>query len=117
MSDPTARKRISRDGQLTFFLLMGARVVAAVILLRAPLHSGFRALLGPTHPEGFRSFIERLERTYECRFVDFQDRISDSVFQNFEHSNLEGRNHRTGLLAEETLDPIRCEKERAFEQL
>lgn len=77
-----------------------------VILLQTPLNSRIRALLGPDVMEKYRSFIERLERGYGCRFVDISERIPDSMLHDSEHANGEGRECFTRILAEEILAPL-----------
>ena len=77
-----------------------------VILLETPMHSSLRALFVPAITGPYREFVKHLEETYGCRFVDFSERLPDTMFFDGVHTNGEGREVFSGLFADEVLGPV-----------
>jgi hypothetical protein len=77
-----------------------------VMLLEPPMHSALRALFVPAIRTPYRAFVEHLERTHGCRFVDLSDRVPDTMFVDSFHVAPEGREYFSRLFAEEILGPV-----------
>ncbi|HSI11038.1 MAG TPA: hypothetical protein VK961_03290 [Chthoniobacter sp.] len=77
-----------------------------VILLETPMHSALRALFVPSVSQPYGQFVRHLQDAYGCQFVDFSDRLSDSMFFDGVHTNGDGRAYFSALFAEEVLGPV-----------
>ncbi len=76
-----------------------------IILLETPMHSALRALFVPSVSEPYSQFVKHLEAAYGCQFVDFSDRLSDTMFFDGVHTNGDGRKYFSELFADEILGP------------
>jgi len=84
-----------------------------VILLETPMHSSLRALFGPAITGPYLEFVKHLEETYGCRFVDYSERLPDTMFFDGVHTNGEGREYFSRLFADEVLGAVWADEKRA----
>jgi hypothetical protein len=76
-----------------------------VLLVHPPLTSAHRALFPADMRRQFQTFIDRLCRTYGCRFVDYSARLPDEDFYDNHHTTPQGATRFTELLAHEVIAP------------
>jgi hypothetical protein len=77
----------------------------AIVLVQPPLTSAQRALFTTEVRRPFGDFLQRLKGSYGCEFVDFSDRLPDTLFTDNQHGNNAGSIAFTELLAREVIAP------------
>jgi hypothetical protein len=77
-----------------------------VILLGVPVASRHRALYTPAIDANYRAYLDHLQKTYGCRFVDCHARVPDHLFSDHHHARPAGGLYFTRLLAEEVLQYV-----------
>ena len=76
-----------------------------IVLVQTPLSSAQRTFFSAEMRKQFEVFIQRLQCTYGCEFVDYSDRLPDPLFYDIHHANENGRRTFTSLLATEVIVP------------
>jgi hypothetical protein len=75
----------------------------SVVLVAPPLHTDQRMLYVPAIEEAFGATMSRLTRTYDCQFVDYRNRLPDSVFFDNHHLVPAGAEQFTALIVNDLL--------------
>jgi hypothetical protein len=78
---------------------------ATAVLVAPPVCSAQRLLYTPEIEAAFQDYVRRLETTYPCQFVDYRDRIPDSLFYDNHHLFSSGGTIFTEALTHEVLIP------------
>ena len=77
-----------------------------IVLLEPPLPSAQRALFTTEIQRQFNAFLQRLQNVYGCEFVDYSDRLPDTLFVDNHHAGNAGSLAFTELLAREIVIPM-----------
>jgi hypothetical protein len=77
----------------------------AVVLIAPPLSSDHRQCYTPQIEAAFLDRLRGLAERYACRFVDYRDRMPDTMFLDNHHLHLEGAQELSRQLVEEVLAP------------
>jgi hypothetical protein len=75
----------------------------AVVLVVPPLTSSQRALFRPDIRSAFANFVQRLQTRYACEFVDYSERLPDTLFVDNHHGSNAGSVQFTEMLAREVV--------------
>lgn len=74
---------------------------ARVLLVGVPVTSACRSTYTPEIDAAYRDLLAGVVRKHGCRFVDYRDRLPDSLFIDVHHLSVEGGRHFSRLLAPE----------------
>jgi hypothetical protein len=77
----------------------------AIVLVEPPQGSAYRGFFTRAMQNEFEAFIQRLQRSYGCEFVDYSTRLPDSLFDDSNHGNEAGSAKFTELLAHDVVAP------------
>lgn len=75
------------------------------ILIAMPVAEAHRAAYTPAIESEFRAYMNRTAADHRCVFVDWRDRLADSLFMDNHHMSSEGSCYFSRLLAQEVLVP------------
>jgi hypothetical protein len=75
------------------------------VLVGVPVSIPYRELYTPEIDGPFLSYMNQMAQTYRCQFVDYRDRVPDSLFLDQHHCNLEGGIYFSEKLSREILAP------------
>lgn len=78
----------------------------AVILVGVPVTRMHRDEYTPAIDHQYRAYLNRVTREFDCRFVDYRDRLPDCLFWDIHHLNGEGGLCFSRLLTHELLAPF-----------
>jgi hypothetical protein len=76
-----------------------------VILVAVPVTTFHRNQYTPTINASFLAYMDRLTRTYHCRFFDYRDQVPDYLFRDIHHLTPEGGFYFSRRLTREVLSP------------
>lgn len=76
-----------------------------VVLIGAPNSSCFRQNFTPEVKAAYREYLNRLTKTYDCRYFDYSERVPDQLFQDPVHLSPVGSMFFTRRLTDEVLSP------------